>query len=246
VRDTINFKNKRILVVVAHPDDADFGAAGTMALASKQGAQIHYLIATKGQRGSDDEKMTEKEISEIREKEQKNAAKILGIEKVIFMNYRDGELEADLDLKEKIVRFLKKFRPDYVFTMDPAHFYYQRPNFDFDLVNHPDHRAIGEAVIDACYPLVRTSLFFPKHLKHGLRPHKVTKIFLFSFLPAKIGYLIDITKTIDLKILALSEHKSQSGNSKEVHKWIKIGARKVGKIAKCKYAEAFTLIRIKY
>lgn len=242
-QNKINFKNKRILAIVAHPDDADFGSAGTMALAAKQGAKIHYLIATKGQRGSNDEKMTETKISKIREKEQEDAAKILGIEKVTFMNYRDGELEVSKELKEKIVIFLKKFRPDYVFTMDPEHFYYHRP--EFDLINHTDHRAIGAATIDSCYPLVRHALFYPKHLKQGLKPHKVKEIFLFSFLPTEADCFVDITKTIELKLRALSAHKSQSGNSSEIQSRIKMGAKALGKKAGFKYAEAFVRLKLR-
>jgi LmbE family N-acetylglucosaminyl deacetylase len=242
-KNKISFKNKRILVIVAHPDDADFGAGGTMALAAKQGAKISYLIATRGQRGSNDDKLTEKEISKIREKEQKDAAKILGVKDVIFLDYHDGELKVSLELKERLVKLLKKIRPDYVFTMEPEHFYYHRP--EFDLINHTDHRAIGEAAIDSCYPLVRHSLFFPKHLKQGLKPHKVKEIFLFSFLPTSADYFVNVTRTIELKLAALAAHKSQSGNSKDVKKWIKLGAAKIGKKAGFKYAEAFVRLKLR-
>jgi LmbE family N-acetylglucosaminyl deacetylase len=243
MKTSINFKSKKILVIGAHPDDNDFGAAATMAVAAKLGARIYYLIATKGQRGSNDKKMNAEKLSKIREKEQKNAAKILGIKKVIFLDYCDGELEVNLDLKEKLVMFLRKYRPDYVFTMDPSRFYYKR--MDFGFINHSDHRAIGEAALDACYPLARDILSFPEHLNVGLKPHKVKEIFLFSFMTDEANCFVDVTKTINLKIKALAAHKSQFGNSKEVQKWIKMGAGELGKKIGAKYAEAFVRLKLR-
>lgn len=239
----VNFKNKKILVIGAHPDDNDFGAAGTMAMAARQGAKIYYLIATKGQRGSNDKKMTAEKLSKIRETEQKNAAKILGVKEVVFMDYCDGELEPSLELKKKLVMFLRKYRPDYVFTMDPSRFYYKR--LDFGFINHSDHRAIGEAALDACFPLARGVLSFPEHLKIGLKPHKVKEVFLFSFMTNEANCFIDITETINLKIKALAAHKSQFGNSNQVREWIKMGASELGKKAGAKYAEAFVRLKLR-
>jgi LmbE family N-acetylglucosaminyl deacetylase len=243
MKNQINFRNKKILVIGAHPDDNDFGSAATMAVAAKQGAKIFYLIATKGQRGSNMKKMTADKLSRIREREQENAAKILGVKKVIFLDYCDGELEASLELKEKLVMFLRKYRPDYVFTMDPSRFYYKRPDFGF--VNHSDHRAIGEAALDACYPLARDILSFPEHMKIGLKPHKVKEIFLFSFMTDEANCFVDVTKTIGLKIKALAAHKSQFGNSKEVMGWIKMGASELGKKAGFRFAEAFVRLKLR-
>jgi LmbE family N-acetylglucosaminyl deacetylase len=243
MKKMINFKNKKILVIGAHPDDNDFGAAATMAVAAKEGAGIFYLIATKGQRGSNEKKMTGDRLANIREKEQKNAAKILGVKEVIFLDYCDGELVVDLELKEKLVMFLRKYRPDYVFTMDPSRFYYKR--FDFGFINHSDHRAIGEAALDACYPLARDAISFPEHLKIGLRPHKVKEVFLFSFMTDEANCFVDVTKTIDLKIRALAAHRSQFGNSKQVQQWIKMGAGELGKKAGVKYAEAFVRLKLR-
>lgn len=243
MENNFNFKNKKIMVIGAHPDDNDFGAAATMAFATKQGAKIYYLIATKGQRGSNDKKMTVEKLSKIREREQKKAAKILGVKEVIFLDYRDGELEVNLELKEKLVMFLRKYRPDYVFTMDPSRFFYQR--MDFGFINHSDHRAIGEAVLDACYPLSRDILSFPEHVKIGLRPHKVKEIFLFSFMTDEANCFVNVTKTIDLKIKALAAHKSQFGNSKQTQEWIRRGASELGKKAGFEYAEAFVRLKLR-
>src|SRR3990172_1787900 len=157
--DKINFKNKVILVIGAHPDDNDFGSAGTSAKAAKEGAKVFYLIATKGQRGGSGKKLTSEKLARIRDKEQQAAAKVLGVKKVHFLDFFDGELVADLKLKEQIVIFIRKYKPDYLFTMDPSRFYYK--NFGF--INHSDHRAVGEAALDACYPLARDLLSFPQH-----------------------------------------------------------------------------------
>lgn len=164
--DEIDFSGKTVLVVGAHPDDNDFGAGATVAKAVKQGAEVIYLIATAGQRGSSDEAMTPERLSQIRREEQQEAAKSLGVREVQFLDYVDGELLPDLKLKEEVVRFIRRCRPDVVFTMDPSYFYFKTLGF----VNHSDHRAIGEATLDACFPLARDLLSFPQHIKAGLPP----------------------------------------------------------------------------
>ncbi|PJA86522.1 MAG: PIG-L family deacetylase [Candidatus Moranbacteria bacterium CG_4_9_14_3_um_filter_42_9] len=243
MKNPVNFRNKKILVIGAHPDDNDFGAAATMALAAKLGAKIFYVIATKGQRGSNDKKMTGEKLAKIREQEQRKAAKILEIKEVIFLDYNDGELEVNLKLKEDLVMFLRKYRPDYVFTMDPSRFYYKRADFGF--INHSDHRAIGEATLDACYPLARDAVSFSEHAKIGLKPHKVKEIFLFSFMPEEANCFIDVTKTLDLKIKALAAHQSQFGGSKTTREWVKSWAMELGKKNGFKYAEAFVRLKLR-
>ncbi|HWU41621.1 MAG TPA: PIG-L deacetylase family protein, partial [Candidatus Acidoferrum sp.] len=203
--DEIDFKGKVVLVIGAHPDDNDFGAGATVAKASAQGGEVHYLIATTGQRGSSDENMTGDRLSDIRKKEQEEAAGALGVRAVHFLDYVDGELVPDLRLKEQVVISIRRIRPDIVFTMDPSFFYYK--NYGF--VNHSDHRAIGEATLDACYPLARDLLSFPAHAKAGLKPHKVKEVLLHSFVPENANFYVDVTGTFDLKIKALSLHKSQ-------------------------------------
>src|SRR5512147_611544 len=123
--EDFDFSGKTVLVVGAHPDDNDFGAGATVAKAAKQGAKVIYLIATTGQRGSSDENMTPERLSAIRKKEQEEAAKSLGVWEVHFLDYVDGELLPDLKLKEEVVRFIRRYRPDIVFTMDPSYFYFK-------------------------------------------------------------------------------------------------------------------------
>ena len=238
--DPVDFPGKIVLNIGAHPDDNDFGAGGTVAKAARQGAQVHYLIATTGQRGSSDETMTAERLSEIRKKEQEEAARSLGVRDVRFLDYVDGELVPDIKLKEQVVIAIRRIRPDIVFTMDPSFFYYK--NYGF--VNHSDHRAIGEATLDACYPLARDLLSFPAHIQAGLKPHKVKELLLHSFVPENANFYVDVTETFDLKIKALSLHRSQVTDLEAVRNRMAERARAVGKLAGCKYAEGFVRLRL--
>jgi len=138
--DAIDFKSKTILVVGAHPDDNDFGAGATVAKAAKQGAEVIYLLATTGQRGSSDESMTPEKLSRIRKKEQEEAASVLGVRQVHFLDYVDGELVPDIRLKEHVVKFIRRTRPDIVFTMDPSFFSFKDFGFVIILITGPSGR----------------------------------------------------------------------------------------------------------
>lgn len=236
----LELKGKTIMVVGAHPDDNDFLAAGTVAKASRIGCKIIYVVATKGNRGSSDPKMTQDKLWKLRKQEQINAGKIIGVTAFEFLGYNDGELVPNLKLKEDIVFLIRKHKPDMVFTMDPTFFYYKDRNF----VNHTDHRAIGEAAIDAVYPLSRDSLSFPQHAKKGLTPFKVKELCFSSFDPNNADAFVDISDVIDLKVKALSEHKSQIQDidriGKRIHEW----GSKIGEKFGCKYAEGF--VRLKF
>jgi len=238
--DGINFKGKKVLVVGAHPDDNDFGAGATVAKATGRGAEVIYLIATTGQRGSSDENMTPERLSEIRRKEQEEAAKALGVREVCFLDYVDGELIPDIRLKEQVVKSIRRYKPDIVFTMDPSFFYYK----SYGMVNHSDHRAIGEATLDACYPLVRDLMSFPEHAKEGLNPHKVKELLLHSFVPENANFYVDVTDTFDMKLKALSLHKSQVGDMQRVEKRMRDRAEVAGRLARCRYAEAFVRLQL--
>jgi LmbE family N-acetylglucosaminyl deacetylase len=238
--DEIDFQGKIVLVVGAHPDDNDFGAGATLAKATRRGAKVIYLIATTGQRGSSDEAMTPERLSGIRKKEQEEAAKALGVREVHFLDYVDGELIPDLRLKEQVVIYIRRHRPEIVFTMDLSFFYFK--NFGF--VNHSDHRAIGEATLDACYPLARDLLSFPEHVKAGLQPHKIKEILLHSFVPENANFYVDVTDTFDTKIEALSLHQSQVSNIQQLEKRMRDRAEAAGKLAGCKYAEAFVRLHL--
>jgi LmbE family N-acetylglucosaminyl deacetylase len=238
--DDLGFSGKTILVVGAHPDDNDFGAGATVAKASLLGAKVIYLIATTGQRGSSDEKMTPDRLSEIRKREQQDAAGVLGVREVHFLDYVDGELVPDIRLKESVVLSIRRHRPDIVFTMDPSFFYYK--NYGF--VNHSDHRAIGEATLDACYPLARDLLSFPEHAASGLRPHRVKELLLHSFVPENANFYADVTETFDTKIRALSLHQSQISDIPGLDKRMRERADSAGRLAGCRYAEAFVRLHL--
>ena len=238
--DEIDFGGKVVLVVGAHPDDNDFGAGATVAKAARQNAEVLYLIATTGQRGSSDETMTPERLSDTRKKEQKNAASVLGVREVHFLDYVDGELIPDLRLKEQVVKYIRRYRPDIVFTMDPSFFYFKNLGF----VNHSDHRAIGEATLDACYPLARDLLSFPEHVKIGLNPHKVKELLLHSFVPENANFYVDVTDTFDIKIMALSLHKSQVSDIQKIEERMRDRAEAAGRLGGCRCAEAFVRLQL--
>ncbi len=238
--DEIDFKGKTVLVVGAHPDDNDFGAGATVAKAALLGGVVVYLIATTGQRGSSDNTMTAQRLSDIRKREQVEAAGVLGVREIHFLDHVDGELVPDIRLKEQVVLYIRRYRPEVVFTMDPSFFYYR--NFGF--VNHSDHRAIGEATLDACYPLARDLLSFPHHSKSGLNPHKVKDVLLHSFDPGNANFFIDVTESYDRKIMALSLHKSQVADIQKIEKRMRDRAEAAGRLAGCKLAEAFVRLHL--
>lgn len=192
----------KVLGIAAHPDDLEFGASGTFAKWVKEGASCYYLICTDGSKGSEDPKMTEVRLAKIRQTEQKEAAKILGLKGVFFLKYKDTELIPDLRLKKEIVRFIRKLQPDMVVTSDPTQIYYKS-----GFINHTDHRAVGEATIDAVYPMARDRLTFKELEKEGLKPHKVRTLYLVNF--EGHNEVIDISKTISIKLKALACHRSQ-------------------------------------
>lgn len=234
---TKNLKTpKTALAVFAHPDDMDFSSAGTMAKWAAAGADITYLVCTDGSKGSENPKMTPRRLAALRKKEQRDAAAILGVADVIFLGHRDGELVANLKLKEAIVRVIRMKRPDVVVTLDPAFFYSLERGF----INHPDHRAAGQAAVDAVFPLARDRLNFPQHEKRGLRPHKAKTLLLVSF--DAPTHLEDISKTIDKKLAALRAHKSQVGGD-ALTRMRERGAA-LGKKGRMRYAEGFKRLDI--
>ncbi len=230
-------KNKIILAIGAHPDDTDFGASGTIAKWIEEGASAYYVVCTDGSRGSDDPKMTHKRLAAIRTKEQLEAAKVLGVKKVFFLNHPDTQLVSDLKLKEELVKIIRIVKPNTVITMDPT-FY-----FDEDFINHTDHRAAATAAMDAVFPLSRDRLTFLHHEKQGLAPHKVSEILFVNF--SQGTFLVDITKTLETKIKALSLHKSQFVNFADVEKRIRERAKAVGKKGGYSAAESFRRVEVR-
>lgn len=231
-------KDKTIMVIAAHPDDPEFAFGGTVSKWIKEGAKAIYVICTKGNRGSSDTKISPAKLTSIRQQEQQAAAKIIGADQVIFLDYNDGELVADLSLKEKLVRLIRKFKPDIVFSHDPSYFYFKKRGF----INHTDHRACGEAVLDAAYPLARDLLSFPHHSEEGLTPHKVTEIYLANF--EDPDFFVDVSQTVKTKIQAIMAHKSQVAHRQDLDKNIRRWLAENGKVHGYKFAESFRHLKL--
>lgn len=225
---------ERVLVVVAHPDDAEIGCGGTVARWTREGKEVFYLVCTKGGRGTDDPKMTEKRLETLRQKEQRAAASILGVSEVTFLDNPDGELQNTLAFREQVVKGIRKHRPDVVVTHDPALFHGEF------FVNHPDHRATSVVTIDAVYPSARDRLAFPEHLALGLEPHRVREIHM--FFSNEPNFWVDIEATMDLKAEALRQHHSQFGGFEDLEAFIRNMALEAGRNGDAVFAEGFRRI----
>jgi len=186
-----------VMVVTPHPDDAEFGVAGTVAQWTRQGKQVIYIVCTSGDKGTSDRNLKPEQLVEIREKEQKAAAEILGVREVIFLRYPDQGLEDTPMFRKEIVRMIRLYRPEIVATTDPYRRY----------LWHRDHRIVGQVTLDAVFPYARDHLAYPDLLAEGLEPHNVEEMLFWA--SEDVNYCCDITDTFDLKIAALLSHESQ-------------------------------------
>jgi len=203
---------KRILVVLAHPDDPEFFCGGTLALWAREGHEIKYCLITNGNKGSDDPNMTPEKLAEIRRDEQKKAAAIIGVNHIENLGYDDGMLVSNLKVRKDVVREIRKVKPDILVSCDPLNFF---PNDNY--INHPDHRTAGQIALDAVFPASGNRMFFPELIsEEGLEPHSVEEVWL--SLTAQPNTTLDITQTFEIKLLALHEHKSQIGDPVEFDK----------------------------
>ena len=228
---------ERAMVVVAHPDDPEFIAGGTVAKWISKGTQVVYVICTNGDKGSSDHKMTSERLAAIRKDEQLAAARLLGVRETVFLGYEDGMLQPTLKLRMDITRAIRKYRPQKVICQDPETRYYEQR-----FLNHPDHRAAGEATLDAIYPSARDRLTFPQLLAEGLEPFNVEDIYVGS--SAHADHWEDIDDTIDLKIAALKQHRSQLDGS-QVETFIREWAKATADGHGMAYAEAFKYIDLR-
>jgi len=218
------------MVVVAHPDDAEFMVAGTVAKWAKQGCEVTYVVITKGDKGSDDPEMTSERLTTIREAEQRAAGKVLGVKNYEFMGYPDGYLQHTLELRRDVTRLIRRHRPHVLLTFDPTNRF-----FSDNYVNHPDHRVAGDVALDATFPTARDRLTFPELLVDGYEPWKVRQIWLSG--AEKPNVWIDISETIELKKKALLKHPSQL--DPEVVQFADGWAKETGASQGIAYAEAF-------
>jgi LmbE family N-acetylglucosaminyl deacetylase len=224
---------KTAMVIVAHPDDAEFLCGSTVAKLCAEGWTVDFVLTTSGDMGSHDESMTREQLKVIREREERAAAKVLGVREVVFLGEPDGGVEDTPELRGKIVREVRRLKPHTVITWDPF-----RRGF-----NHRDHRITGQCALDAMYPLARTHLSYPEHLDDGLKPHGVREVWLAG--TDQPDYYVDVTDYFNAKIAALRKHKSQIGGAPlpELRKRLRQRMADVGKEPGYKLAEAFRRIQ---
>jgi len=196
----MNTQLAHVLVVTHHPDDAEYGVAGTVARWTNEGRTVVYVVCTNGDKGTSDREMKPESLIKIREKEQIAAANLLGVKEVIFLGYPDQGLEETPQFRKDIVKQIRRFRPETVVTVDPYRRY----------IWHRDHRITGRVTLDAVFPYARDHLSYPDLLEEGFEPHKVKEILLWA--SENINHRLDITDTFPLKLNALIEYKSQVGH----------------------------------
>ncbi len=226
---------RRVLVIVAHQDDIEFGCAGSVARWKQGGAEVVYAILTDGSSGSDDPTMGKVELMRLREQEQCAAARVLGVSDVRFFRLPDGELQPTMELRREIVKLIREVKPDRIVCQDPTTVFVRGT-----YINHPDHRAAGQVVIDAIFPASQAPLIFPDLLAAGYEPHTVYEVYL--MLTNEADTAIDISSTLETKIAALACHRSQLGA--DSLDWIRERNAETGARAGVPYAEVYRVMHI--
>jgi LmbE family N-acetylglucosaminyl deacetylase len=224
------------LAIVAHPDDIEFSCVGTLARWVKAGARVGYVLCTSGDVGIAETGMTREKAAQIRETESLEAAHIAGVEHVVFLREPDGMLTPTLELRRKLVREIRRFRPEVVITGDPTIVW-----AGSDYINHPDHRAAAQAALDATFPAAGQPNLFEELESEGLKAWKPRKVFATLWNDGDV--YVNIDETIDTKIAALRAHKSQMKDwdpSDMVREWAAAAAK--GK--EMNYAEAFRVVTL--
>jgi len=223
-----------IMVVTPHPDDAEFGVAGTVARWVKEGKRVIYVVCTNGDKGTSDINMKPEKLAEIRKKEQQAAADILGVSKVIFLGLPDQGLEETPEFRRLLVRLIRQYRPNTIVTADPYRHY----------IWHRDHRITGQVTLDAVFPYARDHLAYPDLLEEGLQPHKVKEVWFWA--AEEINYRSDITDTFDLKLQALRSHDSQMQEMDDPNPevWLRKRCKDIAKDEDFELGEAFHRVEI--
>ena len=230
-----------IVVTAAHHDDIEFGVAGSVARwIQEEGATVTYVIITDGGAGSNDPAIIRSALVERRRAEQLRAAAIVGVQDVRFLDYPDGCLQATLELRRDITRIIRETKPYRVVCQDPTTVFVRS-----QYINHPDHRAAGEATLYAAFPSSETRPIFPELLADCLEPHKIGELYLnLSMQPT---HFCDISGFFELKLAALAEHVSQIGEGDDFNqgarKWVEEFGRQAGEQAGVDYAEVFRVMK---
>jgi LmbE family N-acetylglucosaminyl deacetylase len=225
----------RALVISAHPDDIEFVCAGTVAKWVRAGSEVRYVVATRGDAGTHQRGITREELARTREAEQRAAASVVGVSEVVFLGYRDGEVTPSLELRGDLVREIRRFRPTIVICYDPTRLFVRS-----SYVNHPDHRAVGQAALDALSPTSAMPLSFHEQVEEGLQPYRVRHILVAS--TDQPDTWIDIESTLELKIEALRQHVSQFDGRRDFESMVREWALETGAAAGLPYAEAYRSI----
>ena len=218
-----------VLLVTPHEDDAEGGCGGTVALWAKAGTRIVYVLCTNGDKGSGDPEMTSELLADVREREQIDAARVLGSDDVVFLRHPDGELEDTLEVRRQIVREVRRYKPDIVLCVDP---------FRSTTHTHRDHRMSGMMAMDAAFTYAWSPLHFPEQIeREDLQPHRVKAVYLWG--SEEPDTYVDISESIDLKIQALAKHESQISDIETFQGWVRNWAKQAGEKAGVRYAEGF-------
>jgi LmbE family N-acetylglucosaminyl deacetylase len=227
----------KVLVVTAHPDDVDFGSAGTVATWTAEGTEVTYCIITDGAAGSADPEVDPRDLVGRRQSEQRKAAAEVGVSEVRFLGYPDGRLEVTYELRRDLSRVIRQVRPDRVLCQSPER------NWERVRASHPDHLAAGEATLQAVYPDARNPYAHPELLAEGLDPHEVGEVWLMA--SPQADHYVDITTVIERKLAALACHESQIADPTEldkiVRRWTQATAERAG-LGSGHYAEAFQVV----
>lgn len=235
---------ERVLAIVAHPDDVDFGAAATLAGLVAAGARVAYVIVTDGQRGGFDPTLPRERIGSIRRDEQRAAAEVVGVDDVTFLGLEDGTVVPDAALHREIVRHVRRWRPDVVIAPSPER--------DWDRLagaGHPDHLAVGEAVVRALYPDVGNPFALPDLVAEGLEPHEVAQAWFIGAPHGRLGtdHVVDVTDRLGLKLAAIACHASQLPDAdavlERVRTWTAVNAR-LGGLPEGRHGERFNVVAI--
>lgn len=193
----------RAMVIMAHPDDIEYFVGGTVARWNAAGCDVTFVLATSGESGCDDLTLSRQQLAALRQAEQRAAARVLGVEQVLFLDAPDGEVTPTLELRRQLVAKIRRYRPATVIIPDPTRYYF----FEQGYVNHPDHRATGEAALAAISPAATNPRYHPELLAEGLKPHQVTQIWL--AMPPEPDHWVDITDVFETKLAAMDCHASQ-------------------------------------
>lgn len=232
-----DWRPERFMIIVAHPDDADFGPAATAARWIDAGSQGWLVCCTSGDQGGEDPDADPLALAAIREEEQREAARIVGYAGISFLHQPDGALANDMALREHLVREIRTFRPDAVLATDPETLFYRDGG-----VNHTDHRAAGLAAVDAVYPAARNPMAFPGLARSGLAAHRVRRLYLFW--SERNNAWIDVSATFDRRIEALRAHGSQIHDMDALTGRIRRWAAEEGLAIGSTAAEAFRVVVI--